>query len=173
MTKKSGQFVNVFWVSKLISHDDLTVRGMEWTGSIRWIYNPVQSRRIWIGLDQKFTNSADSWLDWIDKCSVCPIFRDLRQFLRIVTLTTEVLPSNLQLYTSSFVLTCRVYKVFGRYILFCPDWTGLDSDSESSAGLDWIRISGLWIWTGLDLFSLINFIPWLWPLLFLLSGAHM
>ena len=44
---------------------------MEWTGSIRWIHNPVQSMRIWIGLDQKFTNSADSGLDWIQKCTMC------------------------------------------------------------------------------------------------------
>ena len=46
-------------------------QSMEWTGSIRWIHNPVQSRRIWIGLDQKFTNSADSGLDWIEKFAVC------------------------------------------------------------------------------------------------------
>ena len=45
-------------------------QSMEWTGSIRWIYNPVQSRRIWIGLDQKFANSADSGLDWIQKCAM-------------------------------------------------------------------------------------------------------
>ena len=44
---------------------------MEWTGSIRWIHNPVQSSRIRIGLDQKFTTSADSGLDWIDKCAIC------------------------------------------------------------------------------------------------------
>ena len=31
-------------------------QSMEWTGSIRWIHNPVQSRRMWIGLDKKFTN---------------------------------------------------------------------------------------------------------------------
>ena len=41
-----------------IFHDNN--QSMEWTGSIRWIHNPVQSRRIWIGLDQKFTNLADS-----------------------------------------------------------------------------------------------------------------
>ena len=46
-------------------------QSMEWTGSIRWIHNPVHSRRIWIGLDQKFTNSADSGLDWIQKCAMC------------------------------------------------------------------------------------------------------
>ena len=133
-------------------------QSMEWTGSIRWIYNPVQSRRIWIGLDQKFTNSADSGLDWIQKCAMCIPYLDLRQFLLIVTLTSEVLPSNLQLFTSSFVFTCRFYKVFGRYLctLLCPDWTGLDSDSGSSAGLDWIRISGSWIWTGLDRFNSIH-----------------
>ena len=48
-----------------------TYQSMEWTGSIRWIHNSVQSRRIWIGLDQKFTNSADSGLDWIQKCAMC------------------------------------------------------------------------------------------------------
>ena len=46
-------------------------QSMEWIGSIRWIHNPVQSMRIWIGLDQKFTNSADSGLDWIQKCTMC------------------------------------------------------------------------------------------------------
>ena len=40
----------------------------------------------------------------------------------------------------------------------CPDWTGLDSASGSSAGLDWIRISGSRIWTGMDLFNSICFI---------------
>ena len=48
-----------------------TYQSMESTGSIRWIHNPVQSRRIWIGLDQKFTSSADSGLDWIQKCAMC------------------------------------------------------------------------------------------------------
>ena len=83
-------------------------QSMEWTGSIRWIHNPVQSRRIWIGLDQKFTNSADSGLDWIEKCAKSRylIFRYLRQFLHIATLASEVLSSNIQLYTSSLVLTC-------------------------------------------------------------------
>ena len=49
----------------------LYYQSMEWTGSIRWIHNPVQSMRIWIGLDQIFTNSADSGLDWIQKCAMC------------------------------------------------------------------------------------------------------
>ena len=130
---------------------------MEWTGSVRWIHNPVQSRRIWIGLDQKFTNSSDSGLDWIDKSAICimyPIFRDLRQFLLIVTLTSEFISSNLQLYTLSFVLTCRFYKVFGRYLLCCVrigldwiqllghqlDWTGLGSVPRGF-GLDWIVLT--------------------------------
>ena len=193
---------------------------MEWTGSIRWIHNPVQSRRIWIGLVQKFTNSADFGLNWIQKCTMCipyqwrriaggrtptqmpprlpvkipvvkkgkmtfltkrekmtpltpgtldwghlhrhsapairrhcPIFRDLRQFLRIVTLPFEVLPSNIELCTSLFVFTCPFYKVFGRYLLCCVrlghgqdwiqildhqlDWTGLGSVARGF-GLDWI-----------------------------------
>ena len=80
-----------------------------------------------------------------------PIFRDLRQFLLIVTLTSEVLSSNLQLYTLSFGLTCSFYKVFGRDLLCCVrigldwiqrlghqlDWTGLGSVPRRF-GLDWI-----------------------------------
>ena len=84
-------------------------------------------------------------------CHVYSIFRDLRQFLLIVTLTFEVLPSILQLDTSSFVFTCRFYTVFGRYLLCCVriglDWiqilddqldlTGLGSVARGF-GLDWI-----------------------------------
>ena len=84
-------------------------------------------------------------------CNVYPIFGDLRQFLLIVTLTSEVLPSNLQLYTSSFLFTRRFYKEFGRYLLCCVrigldwihilghqlDWTGLGSVARGF-GLDWI-----------------------------------
>ena len=80
-----------------------------------------------------------------------PIFRDLRQFLHIVTLISEVLPPNLQLYTPSFVFTCKFYRVFGRYLLCCVrigldwiqrlghqlDWTGLGSVTRGF-GLDWI-----------------------------------
>ena len=83
--------------------------------------------------------------------NVYHIFRDLRQFLLIVTLMPEVLLSNLQLYTSSFLFTCRFYKVFGEYLLCCVrigldwihilghllDWTGLGS-MASGFGLDWI-----------------------------------
>ena len=53
-------------------------QSMEWTGSIRWIHNPVQSRRIWIGLDQKFANSADSGLDLIQKCATCIPYLETR-----------------------------------------------------------------------------------------------
>ena len=80
-----------------------------------------------------------------------PIFRDLRQFLHIVALMSEVLPPNLQLHTPSFVFTGRFYKVFGRYLLCCVrialdriqllghqlDWTGLGSVTRGF-GLDWI-----------------------------------
>ena len=83
--------------------------------------------------------------------NVYHIFRDLRQFLLIVTLTPKVLLSNIQLYTSSFLFTCRFYKVFGRYLLCCVrigldwihilghqlDWTGLGSVAREF-GLDWI-----------------------------------
>ena len=73
------------------------------------------------------------------------------QFLLIVTLTSEVLLSNLRLYTSLFVFTCRFCKVFGRYLLCCVrigldwirilnhqlDWTGLGSVARGF-GMDWI-----------------------------------
>ena len=106
-------------------------------------------------------------------CNVHPIFRDLRLFLLIVSLTSEVLPSNLQLYTPSFVFTCRFYKVFGRYLLCCVrigldwiqilghrlDWTGLGSVARGF-GLDWIvsnqsilysgKLAHHWLWSVLS-----------------------
>ena len=54
-----------------------------WINPLDSYSSPVQSRRIRIGLDKTFTNSADSGLDWI-LCNVYPIFRDLMQFLLIV-----------------------------------------------------------------------------------------
>ena len=33
---------------------------MEWTGSIRWIHNPVQSRRIWIGWIRNLPTSLEN-----------------------------------------------------------------------------------------------------------------
>ena len=114
---------------------------MDWTRS-----EIHQLSGFWIGLDSEICNV---------QCNVCNAmyipYLDLRQFLLIVTLTSEVLPSNLQLFTSSFVLTCRFYKVFGRYLLCCVrigldwiqilvhqlDWTGLGSVARGF-GLDWI-----------------------------------
>ena len=64
-------------------------------------------------------------------CYVYPIFRDLRQFLLIVTLTFEVLTSKLQQYTSSFVITCIFYNAFGRYVPYCV-----------RIELDWIQLLG-------------------------------
>ena len=77
--------------------------------------------------------------------NVYHIFRDLRQFLLIVNLMPEVLPSNLQLYASSFLFTCRFYKVFCvriglvwiRILGHQLDWTGLGSVAHGF-GLDWI-----------------------------------
>ena len=64
--------------------------------------------------------------------------RHIRRFTGS-TFTAEVLPSNLQLNTSSFLFTCWFYKVFGRYLLCCV-----------RTGLDWIQILGLQLdWTGL------------------------
>ena len=93
---------------------------MDWTGS-----EIHQLSGFWIGLDPEM-------------CNVYPIFRDLRQFLLIVTLRSEVLPSNLQLYTSSFVL----HVDFTRYLV--------DAYSVVS-GLDWTGFR-FWVisWIGLD-----------------------
>ena len=94
---------------------------MDWTGS-----EIHQLSGFWIGLDRKIWN-------------VYSIFRYLRQFLLIVTMKSEVLLSNLQLYTSSFVHTYRFYKVFGRFLLCCV-----------RIGLDWIQLLGHQLdWTGL------------------------
>ena len=114
------------------------MQSMKWTGSIRWIHNPIQSRRIWIGLDQKFTNSADSGLDWIEKCAMCIPYLEIETFLLIVPLTSEVLLSNVQLYTPSFAISCRFYKEFGRYLLYYVwmDWTGFSFWVISWIGLD-------------------------------------
>ena len=66
-----------------------------------------------------------------------PIFRDLRQFLLIVNMTFEILLYRILLYRSSFVLTCRFYKVFARYCCV-------------RIGLDWIQLLGHQLyWTGL------------------------
>ena len=37
----------------------------KWTGSVRRIENPIQSKWIWTGLDCKITYLMDSGLDWI------------------------------------------------------------------------------------------------------------
>ena len=71
-------------------------------------------------------------------CNVYPIFRDLRQFLLIVTLTSKALPSNLQLYTSSFVFTCRFCKVLvdNYSVVSGLDWTGFRFSVICWVGLD-------------------------------------
>ena len=83
-------------------------------------------------------------------CNVYPIFRDFRQFLLIVTLMSEVLLSNIQLYLPILVRSYMqiLQSIWQIPTLLCLDWTGLDSVCGSSAGLDWIRINESWI--GLD-----------------------
>ena len=124
---------------------------MEWTGSICWIHNPVQFRRIWIGTGSEIYQLSGFWIG-LDRemCKVYPIFRDLRQFFLIVTLILKFYPQIFG-YTHSFVLTCSFYKVFDRFLLFCVwigldwikflghqlDWTGLGS-MDRGFGLDWI-----------------------------------
>ena len=82
-------------------------------------------------------------------CKVYPIFRDLRQFLLIVTLMSEVLPLNIQLYLYSFVLTCRFYQVFGRFLLCCV-WIGLDWIQFLGHQLDWTGLGSMGRGFGLD-----------------------
>ena len=38
---------------------------LKWTGLVRRIENPIQSKWIWTGLDYKIACSTDSGLDWI------------------------------------------------------------------------------------------------------------
>ena len=116
---------------------------LDWTGS-----EICQLSGFWIGLDREM-------------CNVEPIFRDLKQFLPIVTLTSEVLPSNISANTHRLSVHVDFTRYFKTPSLLCLDWAGLDSDSGSSAGLNWIRISDSWIWTRLDLFNSIQFILWL------------
>ena len=120
------------WINPLDSQSSPFQADLDWTGS-----EIHKLSGFWTGLDPEM-------------CNVYPIFRDLMQFLLIATLTSEVLPYNLQLYTSSFVFTCRFCKVFGRYPLRCVrigldwiqildhqlDWTGLGSVARGF-GLDW------------------------------------
>ena len=76
------------WINPLDSQSSPVQADLDWTGS-----EIHQLNGLWIGLDPEM-------------CNVYPIFRDFRLFLLIVSLTSEVLPSHLQLYTSSFVFTC-------------------------------------------------------------------
>ena len=74
-------------------------------------------------------------------CNVYPIFRDLRQFLLIVTLTSEVLSSNIQLGIGT---NCRLFLHvdFTRHLV--------DTYSVVS-GLDWTGFNFRVInWIGLD-----------------------
>ena len=73
-------------------------------------------------------------------CNVYSIFRDLRQFLLIVTLTSEVLPSNLQLYLH--IVVCFLHVDFTEYLV--------DTHCCVRIGLDWIQILDHQLdWTGL------------------------
>ena len=114
----------------------------------------IQSSPGGFGLDWIKNSPTQRILDWIwiQKCAMCiPYLETSCNFSLIVTLTSEVLPSNFRLYTSPFVFTCRFYNVFGRYLLCCVrigldwiqilnhqlDWTGLGSVTRGF-GLDWI-----------------------------------
>ena len=74
---------------------------MEWTGYTRWIYisSQVQADLDWTGSEIPQLSGFWTGLDR-EMYNVYPIFRYLRQFLLIVTLTSEVLLSNLQLSQS-------------------------------------------------------------------------
>ena len=112
---------------------------MEWTGSICWIHNPVQSKRIWIGLDQKFANSADSGLDWIQKCTMCiPYLETWGSF----SLSYSDGWSSTLKSSAIYIVVCvymLILQGIGRYLLCCV-----------RTGLDWIQIMGHQLdWTGL------------------------
>ena len=92
-------------------------------------------------------------------CNVYPIFRDLRQFLLIVTLMSEVLLSSIQLYLYSFVLTCRFYKVFDRFLLCCV-WIGLDWIQFVGDQLDWTGLGSMNRGFGLDWILATQSIPY-------------
>ena len=114
----------------------------------------IQSSPGGFGLDWIRNSPTQQILDWTGSINlqcviVYPIFRDFRQFLLIVTLTSEVLSSNLQLYTLSFGLTCRFYKIFGRYLLCCV-WIGLDWIQRLGHQLDWTGLGSVPRGFGLD-----------------------
>ena len=107
--------------------------------------------RIWIGLDKKFTNSADSGLDWIQICPMCiPYLETWGSFSLSYFWRLKFCPQIFS-YTHRRLFTCRFYKVFVRYLLCCVrigldwiqilghqlDWTGLGSVAHGF-GLDWI-----------------------------------
>ena len=132
---------------------------------------PCRLTRVWNGLDQSagfiiqsspggfglewMTNSpTQRILDWAGSRNVrcASHIRDLRQFLLIVTLTSEVLPSYLRLYLHIVVyFYMLILQGIWYYLLCCVrigldwiqildhqlDWTGLGSVAHG-LGLDWI-----------------------------------
>ena len=131
-------------------------QSMEWTWSIRWIHNPVQSRRIWIGLDHKYSNSAD--------CAMCIPYLDIwgNYYYR----NSDVWSLTLKSAAEHIVVCSKILTILpGRYlsdtysVMSGLDWTGFSF--WFSSWMDWIMISGSWIWTGLDHFNSIHFIPYL------------
>ena len=112
---------------------------MEWTGSIRWIHNQVQSRWIWDWTGSEIYQLSGFWIGLDpEMCNVYPIFRDLRQFLLIVTLTSEVLSSNL-----SYTIPRLFFHVY--FTSYLVDTYSVVSD------WDWLD-SAFWVisWIGLD-----------------------
>ena len=98
-------------------------------------------------------------------CNVYPIFR-----LEAVSPYRNTDVWSPQIFSYSHRRLCLHVDFTRLPTLLCPDWTGLDSDSGSSAGLDWIRISGSWIWTGLDRFNSIHSILCYTSLIFTPQG---
>ena len=114
-------------------------QGMEWTGSIRWIHNPVQSRQIWIGMDQKFTNSADPGLVWIQICAMCiPYLETWGSFSLSYLWRLKFCP---QIFSYTHRRLC-LHVDFTRYLVHTYsvvsglDWTGFRFWVISWIGLD-------------------------------------
>ena len=100
-------------------------QSMEWTGSIRWIHNPVQSRRI---------------LDWTGSRNV----QCVSQILRFKAVFPYRNPDSWSSTLKSSAIYPRLY--------LRVDFTRYLADSYSFvSGLDWTGFS-FWVtsWTGLD-----------------------
>ena len=119
----------------------------------------IQSSPGGFGLDWIRNSPTQRILDWTGSINVQCVSHIWRLEAVSPHRNSSVWTSTLE--SSAIHIVVCVYMSISQGIwqipnLLCPDWTGLDSDSGSSAGLDWIRISGSWIRIGLDRFNSIH-----------------